>query len=355
MIPKNRFSLAVLAFALILIVVSGGALAKQSVNVGETTVVTPSAGAGTDTGEATTPVEAMPARAWATAGVSEGKITARGPSCEVGDANHASESCEQGSVETSAPTWYAQYGYEVDVPVLDSGADTFSQNGRTTSLSAVVVPAAPTDPIVYYVAAAGGFSLAAVWAATRAARYGLIGLLPLYSHIRDDQILDDPNRAAIFTAIKGEPGVSTKDIADRLGLAWGTVTHHLAKLERRRFVVSKKYGKYRRYFVNGHAQGSPDKDAVAVLKVARTAEVAEFIRGHPGVNQKLVGERLGLSASTVLWHVKRLMSANLVEKVRDGKMVRYFAVIDSMAPAAVIARSPATATASGPTATFYRA
>jgi predicted transcriptional regulator len=152
---------------------------------------------------------------------------------------------------------------------------------------------------------------------------GLAALLPLYSHISDDEILDDPNRSGIYKLIQTEPGISTKDIADRLDLAWGTVTHHLGKLEKRRFVVSKKYGKYRRYFANG-AGGSQDKDALAVLRLDRTGDVAELIRTQPGMTQKAVSQVLGVSSSTILWHVKRLEEVNLVRKVREGKLVRYY-------------------------------
>lgn len=173
-------------------------------------------------------------------------------------------------------------------------------------------------------AAAAGASMLGLYAAWRILKWtGLAAILPLYSHISDDEILDDPNRAGIYRLIQTEPGISTKDIADRLDLAWGTVTHHLGKLEKRRFIVSKKYGKYRRYFANG-AGGSQDKDTVAVLRLDRTGDVAALIREQPGMTQKAVSQVLGVSSSTILWHVKRLEQVHLVRKVREGKLVRYY-------------------------------
>lgn len=189
---------------------------------------------------------------------------------------------------------------------------------------AAMADALPSGQSVVLAAAAAGASLAGLYAVWRVLKWtGIAAFLPLYSHITDDEILDDPNRAGIYRLIQAEPGISTKDVADRLDLAWGTVTHHLGKLEKRRFVVSKKYGKYRRYFANG-AGGTDQKDAVAVLRLDRTGDVAALIQQNPGVTQKAVSNMLGVSSSTILWHVKRLEEVRLVRKVREGKMVRYY-------------------------------
>src|SRR5438552_14726086 len=200
------------------------------------------------------------------------------------------------------------------------------------AIAGAAVAAAVASPTVLFAAAAAGVSFLGLYAAWRALKWtGLFALLPLYSHISDDEILDDANRANIYRLIQTEPGISTKDVAERLGLAWGTVTHHLGKLEKRRFVVSKKYGKYRRYFANGQG-GSESKDQVAVLRLDRTGDVAALIRSTPGMTQKAVSQALGVSSSTILWHVKRLENVQLVRKVRDGKLVRYYPVDSFEAP-----------------------
>ncbi len=330
--PSTLLKFALIA-ALVLAMGAAPASAKQTVDMGDTTLYTPSADAGADSREGATPAPAKDsdedvAEAWAQAGVSEGSVKAHGPSCEL-ETNRAAtgDACDDApSVETTAPTWYAQYGYDVNIPGMDDGALDESGDPYAAPASSVITAPPTVNPVVYYVMAAGGMSLAALWSVWRIGRFGLFGLIPLYSNISDDQILDDPNRSSIYATIRGEPGVSTKEIADRLDLAWGTVTHHLTKLERRRFVVSKKYGKYRRFFLNGQVPGTLEKDAVAILKVDRTADVSKMITQNPGMTQKSVGEALGLSASTVLWHVKRLIAAELVLKVRDGKMVRYYPI-----------------------------
>jgi len=209
--------------------------------------------------------------------------------------------------------------------VLPTGAVAApAQESSQLRTDAALIEALPANGTAALAAAAAGASMLGLYSVWRLLKWtGFAAFLPLYSHITDDEILEDPNRGNIYRLIQAEPGISTKDIADRLDLAWGTVTHHLGKLEKRRFIVSKKYGKYRRYFANG-AGGSQDKDALAVLRLDRTGDVAQLIRQQPGVTQKAVSEALGVSSSTILWHVKRLEEVNLVRKVREGKSVRYY-------------------------------
>jgi predicted transcriptional regulator len=252
-------------------------------------------------------------------------INVQGPSCTF----DPSQKITNGKITTCSQ---ADVAAPEDVRIVD--ADLGLRLGtldeaRETPAPVVINTAQVADymaehPTVLLAAAAAGFSLLGLYAAWRALKWtGIFALLPLYSHIRDDEILDDANRAGIYRLIQTEPGISTKDVAERLHLAWGTVTHHLGKLEKRRFVVSKKYGKYRRYFANGEG-GTEQKDQVAVLRLDRTGDIAALIRDNPGLTQKAVSVRLGVSSSTILWHVKRLEAAQLITKVRDGKLVRYY-------------------------------
>lgn len=251
-------------------------------------------------------------------------VDLEGPSCRVApDATAAGKL--PSACKADAPR--ADVGSFVEYAIdLDLAAGGPAQPAPVEPASAEVATVAHELPAqtVMLAAAAAGASFAALYAAWRVLKWtGLAAFVPLYSHLSDNELLEDANRQAIYRLIQAEPGISTKDVADRLGLAWGTVTHHLGKLEKRRFVVSKKYGKYRRYFANGHG-GTDMKDQVAVLRLDRTGDVAALIQQQPGLTQKAVSTALGVSSSTILWHVKRLESAQLITKVREGKQVRYY-------------------------------
>ncbi|MHB8604562.1 MAG: winged helix-turn-helix transcriptional regulator [Thermoplasmatota archaeon] len=253
----------------------------------------------------------------------DSSVNTKAPTCRVGT-DASNDACDAGSIDANAPA-AAVSVLDVHVGLGNIEQASSSGPGSRVLLDAAAIGALPftSGVILATTAAASGLAVYLVWRLLKLA--GAAGLVPLYSHLRDDELLNDTNRSRIFELIKGEPGISTKDIADRLDLAWGTVTHHLGKLEKSRLVVSKKYGKYRRYFVNG---ASEQKDTVAVLKIHRTADVAEIIRTHPGITQKEVGEALGVSSSTILWHVRRLEQTALIQKVRAGKAVKYFPSAD---------------------------
>ncbi|HVL49176.1 MAG TPA: winged helix-turn-helix transcriptional regulator [Candidatus Thermoplasmatota archaeon] len=262
----------------------------------------------------------LDAGAAADVAVKDVDLAFEGPACRVADA--ASPSCSKGHVDYAAGIEIRRLEVEADVGLFEQGASAAPAEVDVASVPAPADEGLPATTVLVVAAGAAASGLAG-WLAWRGLKFGLLGL-GLYSFISDDELLDDENRARIFALIKAEPGVSTKDVANRLGLAWGTVTHHLLKLERRRFVTSRKYGKYRRYFANGAAPTDERKDVVAVLRLPRTADVAALIRNNPGMTQKEAGDRLGVSSSTVLWHVRRLESVALVRKLREGKLVRYF-------------------------------
>lgn len=249
--------------------------------------------------------------------------------------------CDTGEVTTgTAPTELVETDLALAFPVSTAAAPA---EPASIGIAAALIEAGPAAPVVALAAAAAGASMLGLYGIWRVLKWtGLAAIVPLYSNISDAEILDDPNRAGIYSLIQAEPGISTKDIADRLDLAWGTVTHHLGKLEKRRFVVSKKYGKYRRFFANG-AGGVQEKDALAVLRLDRTGDVAALIQQQPGMTQKAVSQVLGVSSSTILWHVKRLEEVHLVRKVREGKLVRYYPGEGMQGVAVIAATSPVTA------------
>ena len=255
-------------------------------------------------------------------------IHVSGPGCTVDPTHKIASgqvtSCRGGSVRGADAVDPDLVEAKIGLSLGGAAPAPAARHATPLAIAGAAVASVVANPTVLLAAAAASVSVVGLYALWRALKWtGLFALLPLYSHISDGEILDDENRANIYRLIQAEPGISTKDVATRLGLAWGTVTHHLGKLEKRRFVVSKKYGKYRRYFANGQG-GLETKDQVAVLRLDRTGDVAALIRSTPGMTQKAVSQALGVSSSTILWHVKRLEGANLITKVREGKLVRYY-------------------------------
>lgn len=156
-------------------------------------------------------------------------------------------------------------------------------------------------------------------------KFGLTALfLPLYSRIERTSVLDHEKRDEIYELIRATPGIHAHEIGEKTRIGWGTTVYHLKLLESHSLVVSKKSGRYKRFFVNT-GEYTKKKDVYGALRNDTAKAVAEFIVNHPGTNQKEMCAALGIQPSLASWHVEKLEGVELVKRVKDGRQVRYFA------------------------------
>lgn len=156
-------------------------------------------------------------------------------------------------------------------------------------------------------------------------------LLPLYSHIRPGEALDNATRDRLYRLVKTDPGVSASDLSSRAGVSWGTTIYHLDVLEQQHMIVSLRDGRYRRYFENGGVHNGR-KQAIAALKNPTSSLVARNILASPGVTQKALAASLNMSPQALHWHLCRLAEAGLIDRRRDGRCVRHFVSGDAAGP-----------------------
>ncbi len=220
-------------------------------------------------------------------------------------------------------------GLDVDVrsgshaaSASQSGSDTTTQSGQVAMLNDAV----PTATL-----AAAAFATAGLvvyfWAAIKTFAYKVLvlPLVPLYAHITRSQVFDNDVRERIFTAIRDEPGVSASQLSRAAGVSWGTTVYHLDVLEQTKMISSLRDGRYRRYFQNGQALDT-SKEIVSCLKNDTTNSVASAIVAAPGTTQKELAATVGMSPQALHWHLTRLVKAGIIEKRRDGRVVRHFAL-----------------------------
>ncbi len=218
---------------------------------------------------------------------------------------------------------------------------TEAADGPTTQSSASAQWEVPTQPLMVLAASTiaaaglffwlagssgtlGGAAGAGTAAAEAANRKFLPYASPLFTRFEKDTVLDHPKREGIYGMIVMKPGVTLQDLCEGTGLSRTAVSHHLRLMEQQHLVVSKRVGRSRHFFENGGRYGRDQKDAYAVLHNDRSKEVHGFIETNPGAIQKDLCEALGIQASVVHWHVKRLLEANLIEAIRQGRTVSYF-------------------------------
>lgn len=184
-------------------------------------------------------------------------------------------------------------------------------------------PSDPTHQAI--VASSAGGTAAAAGAAwyTRAWRYLKYapGLAPLYTRISRDELLDHPKRAKIYETIEASPGIHLSEMARELDLSWGTLLHHLRKLEDADLVTSEETSGKRCFFLPGQVS-SAERDILPALENEKARRIAEFYAEHPGASQTEAAEALNLSAALVSWHLNKLEEAGVVTRERVGRRQR---------------------------------
>ncbi len=160
---------------------------------------------------------------------------------------------------------------------------------------------------------------------------GVAAVMPLFSRLTRSEVLDNDIRASIFEAIRDDPGLCASEVSERVDAAWGTTVYHLQVLEDHHLITSMKHGRHRRFFENGGTH-TGRKDLLATLQNDTTSRVLDTVLEEPGLAQKEIAERVDLTPQALAWHMKRLLNVGMVEKERDGRVVRHFPTDDVPIP-----------------------
>jgi DNA-binding transcriptional ArsR family regulator len=149
-----------------------------------------------------------------------------------------------------------------------------------------------------------------------------LAFLGLFSRVERGDLLDHPARQRLVQLVEAEPGVHFHVLAQRAGLANGTATHHLRKLEQGGHVTVRRSGRYACYFPGGRVEAR-EAAAAPILKSGGARQVLATVRARPGLSNLELANATGLTPSTVNYHAQRLATAGLVEALRDGRNVRF--------------------------------
>jgi DNA-binding transcriptional ArsR family regulator len=146
--------------------------------------------------------------------------------------------------------------------------------------------------------------------------------VPLYARIAPQELLDNEVRRRVHGHVAQHPGADIKDTAAAAQVSWSTAAYHLARLEREGVLTSRRSGRSKRFFVNG-GQDTAKAEAIGALRNPTALAIADLVAKHPGMMQKELGAALGLPASTVSWHMRRLRDLGVVREDRRWRRAEY--------------------------------
>ncbi len=171
---------------------------------------------------------------------------------------------------------------------------------------------------------AAGSAGAGGWAGFQALRkWGFMGTgmagVAGFSRINNDELLEHPMRAQIFDVIKTHPGIHASQLAREMEVGWGTITHHLDKLQRGQMVTTRRVNNQKCFFEQGGDISRADMQIASALKGDTASSIAAFVQAQPMTSQKTMAEALGISPALASFHVKKLVNLGVLDKIRHGK------------------------------------
>ncbi|MBN1280963.1 MAG: winged helix-turn-helix transcriptional regulator [Candidatus Thermoplasmatota archaeon] len=172
-----------------------------------------------------------------------------------------------------------------------------------------------------------GFGLLAF---TESGRYKFLALLtllmPFYTRLSKEDVLDQFVRGQIYGFIKTNPGAHYNQIRRQIGVKNGTLSYHLNVLEKTELIQSRREGlKYRAFYPSGMTFPKRERFRLTELQI----RILDALRQHPGLTQKELAGMLGQKPQTINYNIKVLDQAGLLDVEKKGRHTCCYPVPDA--------------------------
>ena len=133
---------------------------------------------------------------------------------------------------------------------------------------------------------------------------------------------DEGNSTRVIQFVQGNPGCHLRQIRNELGISMGTAQYHLDRLEKAGKLTSNRHGLFKYYFAAGVFQDN-EKNFLEILSHETARDIMIFIIERKNPTQTDIVEKIGVSAASVSWHVRRLAELGIISEIKEGKYKRY--------------------------------
>jgi len=212
-------------------------------------------------------------------------------------------------------SWWGTGAYAVTLRVRDAGGN------EDTATATIAIQERPWPNYGWLAAALAAWFAALGIAGTERGRMAFITwlVLPLFTRMRKDEVLDQFTRGQIYGYIVVHPGDSYVDIKRNLQLNNGTLTHHLNVLERDGLVRSKNAGTRKLFFAKG---ARVPEDGGGMHEVQQ--QILRHLRESGGLAVNDVAGVIGISRQLAIYHLRDLSRRGLVRiERRSFRIVAY--------------------------------
>ncbi len=145
--------------------------------------------------------------------------------------------------------------------------------------------------------------------------------------MRDEQLSEAlalGARNKIYRVISKSPGLHFRELQRRTKIATGSLQYHLDFLMKRRLIKAEKRGKFVRYYSTRGEQLGEDEGTIGLLRQPSLRKIILFLLSKKRANNEKIAVAVGLSPSTVSWHMLKLVQGGLVVKRRVGRKTFFY-------------------------------
>ena len=139
------------------------------------------------------------------------------------------------------------------------------------------------------------------------------------------ELLELDARRRIYRHIETHPGVHMRQLARDLTMPLGTLEYHLHHMESAGLLSTREEGRFKAYFTN-EMMDRRDKDILYWLRQRIPRRISTALLLNPGWTHRDLIQDVGVGASTVTFHLKKLLNSQIVREERHGRMKRYWVV-----------------------------
>ncbi|MFQ6106395.1 MAG: winged helix-turn-helix transcriptional regulator [Thermoplasmata archaeon] len=136
------------------------------------------------------------------------------------------------------------------------------------------------------------------------------------------EALDLENRKRIYDHVSRYPGTYLREIQKELGLEMGVLEYHLNYMERKGLLSSEIDGRLRRFYVRREI-AFPDRRILGLMRQRVPRRIAIRAMLESEVSFEDLREEVGISKSTLSFHLKKMRSLGILQEKREGRKTFY--------------------------------
>ena len=139
-------------------------------------------------------------------------------------------------------------------------------------------------------------------------------LLPLYSRLRKDDVLDNYKRGMIHGLILAHPGISFSGMKEALAFSNGSLVYHLSILQEKGQVCCRKSGTLMRYYLDG----SPVSHLVRLGLTDFQVEIVRHVLSRGETSKRDLQIAVKSSKQTLHYNLKKLLTDGILVSSFSG-------------------------------------